>query len=487
MASSTSKVISLSLAKSILMLVSVVSGMVFSRTLSVADYGTYLQTFLAYDFAVPVLTLGLPFALYYFLPGEEKRQKGLVLDNLLLLFIAALVFSLFLFLGGAELLAKRFNNPELSKTLRWMVFYPLYTFPVLLASAVWVVKDKVKLNAIYNVITGLILTISLILAALFTQSYEAPTLVRISIPLLFVPFALYFILKNVPGEWDIPRLSSMWNMVKFAVPLGLASVLGTVTIQLSSIVVSLLTTPSDFAIYANGAKEVPIIGIVTGSIAVVLMADMAKKIKEGDLDTALKLFRKAAAVSASFLLPTMVFLMIFAESFINILYSSKYDASVIPFRIYLFMLPVRIVYYGSAFIALGKTKAILFRSFIELLFTAVFAYVLTDWIGYIGAAIATVAMYYIWAIPYNLNFLGKEFSCKPNFIIPFKKVGTILFLAIISGLFASLTLLIKTNPLITLLIGSSVFGLIYIFISYRYIPEFKEFVIPYKNKLPWIK
>ena len=68
------------------MLVYLVSGMVFARALTVADYGTYLQTFLAYDFATPLLTLGLPSALFYFLPGAKERQKGLVLENILLLF-----------------------------------------------------------------------------------------------------------------------------------------------------------------------------------------------------------------------------------------------------------------------------------------------------------------------------------------------------------------------------------------------------------------
>ena len=81
------------------MIVHVVSGMVFSRALTVADYGTYLQTFLAYDFAVPILTLGLPSALYYFLPGAKERKKGLVLDNMVLMILAWLIFSLFLLMG----------------------------------------------------------------------------------------------------------------------------------------------------------------------------------------------------------------------------------------------------------------------------------------------------------------------------------------------------------------------------------------------------
>lgn len=483
MASRSSKVISLSLANAVLVAVNVVSGMVFARVLSVADYGTYLQTFLAYDFALPLLTLGLPSALFYFLPGARERKKGLVLDNILLMLLSGLIFSLFLIFGGTELLAKRFNNPDLSKTLRWMVYYPLYTFPVLIASAVWVTQDKVKLNATYNVITGIILTLFLIAAAFLTNSYEAPTQVRIFIPILFLPVAIYLIFKHVPGSWYKPSLSSMWSMAKFSIPLGLAAAFGTIAIQLAAVIVSSLTTPEEFAIYANGAKEVPFVTVITGSIAVIIMADMSKKCKEGDLKSALELFRKASVLSACFLFPIMIMLMVHADSFIQVLYSSKYELSVVPFRIYLFFLPVRIVYYGSAFIALGRSKAILYRSIISLLLTGILAYLLTLYIGYIGAAIATVIVSYIWAIPYNLISLGKAFKCKPSYIVPFNKLGRIMVISIISGFFSSVILTMSFPPVVSLITGAVVFGTIYILASLKYNSDFSELTAPLINKL----
>lgn len=486
MASRKSKVFSLTIAQGVLVLANVGAGMVFARVLTVADYGTYLQTFLAYDFAVPLLTAGLPSALFYFLPSSEKRQKGLVLDNLTLLFLAGLIFSSFLLLGGTELLARRFDNPDLSKTLQWMVLYPLYTFPVLLASAVWVTKNKVKLNSVFNIVRGLTLAFLLIIAAWLSEGFMAPTMVRIFLPLAFLPVALYFVFKEVPGDWDLPRLSSMWEMAKFSIPLGLATVFGTLTIQLASIVVSMLTSPQDFAIYANGAKEVPIIGIITGSISVVIMADMAKRIKEGDKQSALDLFRKSAAISATFLLPVMIFLLIYAENFIQVLYSNKYSESVLPFRIYLFMLPVRIVFYGAAFIALGRTKALLYRSLISLVLTAIFAYFMTQWIGYIGAAIATVIVSYIWAIPYNLFTLAKGFESKPLNIIPFKRLGLILFIALISGFPAALFTFFDLPYLISMAGGFFIFGGFYLSLGFRYLPELRNLIKPLKQIIKFL-
>jgi O-antigen/teichoic acid export membrane protein len=476
------KVISLSLSQGILIVVSLVSGMVFARTLTVADYGTYLQTFLAYDFAASLLTLGLSSALFYFLPGAKERQKTLVLENILLLFFAGAIFSLFLIFGGTELLSKRFNNPDLSKTLRWMILYPLYTFPVVLG-AVLVIKDKVNLNAVYNVITGIILTAGLIIAAIVTKSYEVPILVRILIPALFFPVVIYLSFKYVPGKWEKPSFSSMWQIIKFAVPLGLASVLATITLQLSNIIISFLCTPEDFAVYSNGAKELPVVGIITGSIAIVIMADMSQKIKEGDKKGALELFRKASVISACFLLPAMCFSLFYADNFIDILYTKKYANSVLPFRIYLFMLPMRIVYYGSAFIALGRSKAVLYRSAIELIISAILCFFLVKWLGAYSAALALVLTSYFWSLPYNLYTLGKEFSCKPDYVIPIGKIGKVLLVSLISGIISSTCLLIRTSSIFLLCIGLTVYIAVYFTLAYNFIPEFKEITFPYLPRL----
>ena len=264
-------------------------------------------------------------------------------------------------------------------------------------------------------------------------------------------------------------------MLKFSIPLGLASVFGTLAIQLASVIVSFLTTPKDFAIYANGAKEVPFIGLITESISVVIMADMSKSIKEGNLEKALDLFRKAALVSASFLLPIMTFLFLYAENFIEILYSNKYDESVVPFRIYLLIIPIRIAYYGSAFIALGRTKAILIRSIFDLILTGVFCYIFVSWLGAYGAAIGLILTLFLWSVPFNLNSLSKSFKCKPMQILPFKKLGEIFLYSVIAGILPASLLYFNLPTLMSFSVGILIYSIIYFFIAYKRIEDFKSF------------
>ncbi len=478
-----SKVLSLSIAQAILVLSNLIAGMVFTRVLSAKDYGTYLQTFLAYEFALPLLTMGLPTALYYFLAGENNDQKRLVFENMLLLFGVGVIFSLFLLFGGIDLLSNRFNNDDIRETMKLLIWYPLYTFPVLLASSVWISKGKAKLNAVFNVVTGIVTTLLLIVVVSITRNYEATVLVRVLLPLVFFPIYLYLIFSNVPGRFNRPRLDSMWGILKFSIPLGLASVFGTLSTQLSSLIVSLLTSPEAYATYAVGAKEIPLIGVVTGSIAVVIMADMASKIKEGDVRYALQLFKKAAVISASFLFPIMCFLMANSEQFIKILYTEKYIDSVVPFRIYLLIIPIRIAYYGSAFIAFGKTKQVLYRSVFDLILTGLFCYIFVYSFGERGAALGLILTLFVWTVPYNMYTLSKYFQCSFYEILPFKNLLRILLISIVCAIVSLSTHVLSLNSGILFVISGLIFFALYIVLSWQANPEFQQIIDQYRKKL----
>lgn len=478
-----SKVLSLSLAQILLVMSNLVAGAIFTRVLSTRDYGSYLQTFLAYEFAVPLLSLGLPSALYYFLANNKEQEKRLILENLLLLFGAGAIFSLFLVFGGIDILAKRFNNNDITRTLEWMVWYPLYTFPVLLAPSVWISKGKAKLNAIVNVIAGGITTLLLICTVLYFKNYEAPTLVRIVLPVFYLPVYIYLIFRNASGNWVLPNFQSMWNILRFSIPLGLATVFGSLATQLASLIVSLLTTPESYATYAVGAKEIPLIGVVTGSIAVVIMADMASKIKENNLVDALRLFNKAAVISATFLFPIMCFLMANAEGFIKILYSEKYINSVIPFRIYLLVIPIRIAYYGSAFIAFGKSKQILYRSTFDLLITGVLCYIFVLLYGEKGAALGLILTLFIWTVPFNLFSLSKYFQCSFKEMLPFNDLFKILLVSVICSIICSIVFLFELGTIIKFILSAALFSVSYLILATKFIPEFSNLTKKYRDRI----
>ena len=423
------------------MLATVVFGMVASRWLSKHDYATIKQTFLAYNFAAPLLMLGLPNALYYFLPREHEMKRGVIIDNMALLTMGGFVFSLFIVFGGHQLLAARFDNPDLRQTLSWLFLYPLIIMPIAGLAAVLVCSNRARTLAVYNVVSNLVLTLSGIVAILLTKSYTMPIIVRIVVPVAFLPIAVVLMFSTIPGRFRWPKFSSMKEMVRYSVPLGLATMLGSITLQLHSIIVASFCSPEEFVIYINGAMEIPLIGIVTGSITMVIFAEMTEMCHKGEKKAALELFHKASLKSACILLPTMCYLLVVAEPFIVSLYSEQYLDSVVPFTIYLFVLPVRIVVYGAALMALGMTRIILIRSFFDLLINGLLCILLVHFVGYNGAALATILTLYIWTIPFNIKKISTGMGVTWYQCIPFEKLFHILLISVFGITFAIFVIL----------------------------------------------
>lgn len=424
----TSKVLALSLGNALTMLANIAFGMIAARCLSKHDYATIRQTFLAYDFAAPLLMLGLPNALYYFLPRSGGNQRGTIVDNIALLFLGGLLFSLFILCGGHQLLASRFDNPDLQRTIPWLSVYPLLMMPVAGIAAALVCTDRTRVLAVYNVASSLLLTISGIIAILVTRSYEFPILVRIIVPALFLPVALYLMFSKAPGSLRLPQWEPMKQMVHYSVPLGMATMLGSITLQMDSLIVASLCTPDDFAVYVNGAMEIPVIGIVTGSITTVVFAEMAEMCARGDRTAALELFHKASIKSACILFPSMCFFLATALPFVTFMYSEQYAGSVTPFVIYLFVLPVRVVVYGAALMALGMTRVILVRSIIDLLINGILCVLLVKMFGLAGAAFAIIVTLYFWTVPFNLKKIAEGFGVSWKQSLPFGMLSKILAL-----------------------------------------------------------
>ena len=482
MSSRKSRVFALSLGQGLTMVAQVVFQMVAARVLSLQDMATYRQTLLVYNFVVPMLSMGIPGAMYYFLSGATERRRGIILDNMALLAVAGAAFSGFLLFGGSDWLALRFNNPELSHSLRAFVLYPLISFPSLSLTAVLVICDRVNLSVALNVMLNFLLTSALIVSCVWSRGFMWPIYIKVVFAAITTLVLCITVFKVVKDGFDVPRLGNMWKVIKFSVPLGLAGMLGTISVQLSNIIVSCFCSPEEFAIYSSGALEIPFIGMITGSMATIVMADMTKLVKENRMVEAIALFRKSASYSAMLLFPIMAFLLVEAEDFMCVMYSEKYLASAIPFTIYLFVIPLRIVYYQSAFVAIGKTAAVFWRTLIGLAFDIVLVLGCTYFWGYMGAAAGTVLSSWVWGVPYNLIYLSRHYQCSWLDFFPWMKLLKILVVSAISTLATFAVTTVKSNSAVGLFAGALAFAIVYFPSCLYFLPECKEMMVIVKER-----
>jgi O-antigen/teichoic acid export membrane protein len=76
--------------------------------------------------------------------------------------------------------------------------------------------------------------------------------------------------------------------------------------------------------------------------------------------------------------------------------------------------------------AIGKSKMILLRALIGLAINMVLSVLLVSLIGYIGAAIATLAVIYLWAATFNFYHLTRHFNVGISEVFPFLSVMKII-------------------------------------------------------------
>ena len=123
--------------------------------------------------------------------------------------------------------------------------------------------------------------------------------------------------------------------------------------QIDKLIISGYFTSREYAIYANGAMELPLARILNAAVMSVLMPELVVLYNRGEYQKMLALWHRSIRKVSLIILPVMVFLFIFAREFLVLLYSEKYLESAGIFQIYLLTLPIRVTTFGSVLLAAG--------------------------------------------------------------------------------------------------------------------------------------
>jgi O-antigen/teichoic acid export membrane protein len=398
-----------------------------SRMLSKAEYGVYQQTILVYTLAAPFLAMGLTEALSYFLPTERQRTRGVLVENLTLLGVTGGAFAVFLLVGGNRLLAARFHDPGLEATL--LVFAP-YAVGMLFCDAAapcLIVAGRTGRLAAFNVAAR---TLALVLAVAAVACVSATAQAAVSGTVAAATAAGLAALGLMWLACDqgsaVPTAEGIRRQLRFAAPLGAAHILAGLTFSLDKLVVAALSASSEeYAIFANGAIEIPVVGIVAGSTTAVLMPELVRMLAEGRRPEALALWQRAMVKVACVLLPIGAFLFVLAPQIVVLLYSERYAASSLVFRIYLLMLVARIASWTVVPQAARRTGALLAITALGLMGNAALAVGLFRLFGGPGAAAGTVATMLGLLGPAYAWLTARELGCPTRLLIPWGRLARI--------------------------------------------------------------
>lgn len=300
--------------------------------------GVYRQIFLVMTNANAILSLGFSMSSYYYLNRESEKRKPAILNILLFNFVMGWLAFLALFLYP-QFLGNIFQSEEMTRlapkigVVIWLWVFSTFLEVVALAN------QETKLATAFIVLSQFTKTTLMAGAVVLFATVEAFVNAAIIQAVIQTCILIYYLNSRFPKFWLSFNLQFFREQLFYALPFGLAALLYTIQTDLHNYFVGYRFSEADYAIYAYGCFEIPLIAMLYESFSAVMIPRMNELQSEGKkremLLTAVSAMQKLAFVY----LPLFVFLMIVADLLIPTLFTENYRRSVPIFRINLLLFP----------------------------------------------------------------------------------------------------------------------------------------------------
>ncbi len=182
-----------------------------------------------------------------------------------------------------------------------------------------------------------------ILAAVFAGSIESLIWAAAGQAILQTVVLLVYVNLRFPGFAGAFDFGLFREQFAYTLPFGLGGWFYTMQIDLHNYFVTSRFAAAEYAVYAVGCFELPLIGILAESVSAVLIPTVSRLQATGDkreiIETTARVARKLAVVY----FPLYVFLLVTADTFLTWLFTDKFAQSAEIFRLNLTLLPFAVI------------------------------------------------------------------------------------------------------------------------------------------------
>lgn len=437
------------------------------RRLTQADFGLYKQVFLFVSTAMMLLPLGFHMSAFYFLPREQqpRRQRQVVLNILLFYLLVASIAGLTLILWPG-LLRSLFNSEEMVRLAPRIALVVVTWVVASFLEYVAIANQEIKLSTLLTTVANLTRAMFLVGAALLFGSVDKLVDAAIIQGLLQVAVLGFYLRSRFYGFWRDFEWPMMRTQLSYALPFGLASILLWAQSDMHNYFVARHVGPADYAIYAVGCFQIPLIIILSESVGFVMVSRVSYLQKTGQLREITELTARVMRKLAGSFLPLYAFLLVAGREFIEVLFTKAYLASWPIFAIYLTMIPLSIAVsaYDPIMRAYAEHRYFLLKLRI-LLFVALFT---TLWFGTVSLGMVGVILVVVGVgLVERMVMLFKAVSilgASWRDALLLKDVGKLAISAAIAGIVTAAVrhFIVEAPPLVILAICGIVFGLVYV-------------------------
>ncbi|MFL6278397.1 MAG: glycosyltransferase [Blastocatellia bacterium] len=434
------------------------------RRLSQHEFGLYKQVFLIVGTALSILPLGVGMSAYYFLPRDRERQGQVILNILVFYFFMAGGVCLLLALRP-QVLGVIFNSQELTG------YAPLIGVVILL----WVVSsfleiaavahDEVRLATVF-VVGAQFTKTALLLAAMFMfETVWGLIYAALLQGVLQVCVLLLYLRSRFGVFWRRFEWAMMRRQLAYALPLGVAAVILGLQSDIDNYFVAYRFGTAEYAIYAIGCFQLPLIGIISESIGSVMIPRVSFLQKAGQPREIVHLTAKMIRKLTALYLPLYVLLLVAGREFLTVLFTEQYLPSYPIFAINITLIPLAILSSACDPImrAYAEHRYFLLRVRVLLLGGLVGAlWLVTGRYGMVGTISAAISVCFVERLV-TAGKAGRVMGVERRDLRLLRDPGKLVAAAAIAGVLAALlrTMLAGRPPLVVLLVVGATFALTY--------------------------
>lgn len=404
----------------------IIFNMIIVRVFSETLYGIFKQTNLIINLSTSIFVLGIPTTISYLYATAKKENKEKLIGNTLLSLSIISLITCFVLLVFRKQIALFLNNEEI---VNYVNIISIYVSIMIISSFL----ENLYISSNSAVLLGKIyiayVIINFAVISFITVRFKNLDMLLISMAAIELLRTIIMYFSIVKKEKLKLKLDYKYLMkqIKFALPLGAVSLIQNLNLYVDNLFISNQYTVEEYAAYANAAQDIPLVGIVTVSIAAVVLPRMSKYYQDTkDPEGVLELWGESCEKTAIIMYPLFWIFLFFSSSYIRFIFSDLYvKSSTSIFAIYLLKFPLYFTVFGNPLIVLNQQKYVMINSFIGFITNIILNTILLILFGMKGPAISTVITQYF--IDYLiLRKISKTTKIAITKLLPYKKLLKIL-------------------------------------------------------------
>ncbi|MCG3166804.1 MAG: hypothetical protein POELPBGB_02586 [Bacteroidia bacterium] len=316
----------------------------------------------------------------------EPNQRSEKLTAVFIVVLVCSILSFFIFRMAAASFID-YGDKFTQNLINVFSFYLLLANPAFLVEYIYLLRNKPKQILIYGIVSFSVQLVLVAFPVYFSNSELTLAMgftyaifgVLISAAFRFV-WLLVLLFRHASFKINTAEISAL---LKLSLPLLIAAVLSGSIEYINGFIVQRYFDDATFAIFRNGAKELPLAMLLANSFS---NAMLPKFLNSEQLNQSLAELKQSALRLMHFLFPVTIVLMLLSKTLYPVLFNPSFAPSAGIFNIYLLLVISRLVFPQTVLIGLKHTKVTAFISLAEAIINIVCSILLIQFAGVEGVA-----------------------------------------------------------------------------------------------------